>query len=452
MSTLPATQLHELGVCAIAHAVAKGELKPADFVEAFLDRITILEGRVQAWSFLNVENVRAQAAVLTAEASAGKLRGPLHGVPVGIKDEFHVQGMPTGMRKLEAPRPEPEDATSVASLRAAGAIIVGKTHMPIDGTTPPTRNPWNLEHTPGGTSSGSGAAVGARMVPVALGEQSGGSNLRPAAYCGVDGFKPTYGRISRFGCYPLAWSLDHVGIIGLSMVDIALVFSVIAGPDPRDPTTLPDTAPPAHLNLEGLRPPRIGVVRNFFPERAEPVMRESVEKAAVRLKEAGAEVRDVLLPQEFALVWPVHRLIYGSESATLKAHRLVMGSQPSAPGGMSDRSPGSLIPAMYYLQAQRIRHWLYTKLLDLFRDIDALLMPVAPGPAPKGIASTGDPSFLIPWSLVGYPAISINRGLSPERLPLGLQFVGLPKDDYRLLRVGAWCEGVLGRLPAPPLA
>ncbi len=289
------------------------------------------------------------------------------------------------------------------------------------------------------------------MVPIALGEQTGGSNLRPAAYCGVDALKPTFGRISRFGCYPFTWSLDHVGIIGLNMEDIALVLSIISGPDHRDPTTLPDPAPPAQLDLDRLEPPRIGIVRNFFPELTEPVMMEAIEKAAMSLKEAGAEMFDLMLPQEFGLTWPAHKLISSAEMATVTARRPVAVGKPAASDKAFDKKPGPLIPATYYLQAQRIRHWLYDKLLDLFRDLDALLMAVAPGPAPKGLASAGDSTLLSPWSLLGYPAISINGGLSPEGLPLGLQFVGAPMADHRLLEVGAWCEAVLGRLPAPLL-
>lgn len=181
-------------------------------------------------------------------------------------------------------------------------------------------------------------------------------------------------------------------------------------------------------------------------------MQEAIETSAACLREAGAEVKNVLLPAEFALTWPAHRLISGAEGATYYADRLVPGSQPGTTTGTSDRRPASLVPATYYLQAQRIRRWLYTKLLGPFQNVDAFLMAVAPGPAPKGLASTGDASLLAPWSFLGYPAIAINGGLSPEGLPLGLQFVAPPEEDYHLLQVGAWCEGVLGRLPVPPLA
>jgi Asp-tRNA(Asn)/Glu-tRNA(Gln) amidotransferase A subunit family amidase len=182
------------------------------------------------------------------------------------------------------------------------------------------------------------------------------------------------------------------------------------------------------------------------------MMREAVDKAAARLRETGAEVRDALLTEMFGLAWPAHQIIFGVEGATFNAHRPAPANRPDGTAGVGDRRPASLIPATYYLQAQRIRQLLYMKVLSNFRDVDALLMPVAPAPAPKGLSSTGDASLLGPWSLLGYPAITINGGLSAEGLPLGLQFVAAPKQDYRLLQIGAWCEGALGRLPAPPLA
>lgn len=444
MTTTSSLDLTTSTLVDIAAAVVSGTATPTDVAEASLARIAALEDKVQAWCYLDPADVRAQAAVLTDELRAGKLRGPLHGVPFGVKDEFHVQGQPTYMADPVG-RPQPVDATTVAKLRAAGAIIMGKTHMPIDGKLPPTRNPWNLEHTAGGTSSGSGAVVGARMVPAALGEQTAGSNLRPAAFCGVAALKPTYGRLSRFGMYPFAWSHDHAGIIGLTMEDIALVFNALAGPDPLDPTTRTEGPSPATLSIEGMRAPRIGIVRNFFPERTQPVMLEAIETSAATLRSAGATVTDILLPEDFGLVWMAHRLVGGAEGLTLRGRRYNEGALPMIGRDLA----ASLVPATYYLQAQRVRRYLWTKLQALFGEVDALLMAVSPTPAPKGIATTGDASLLVPWSCLGYPAITINGGLSPEGLPLGLQFVAGPMSDYGLLRTGAWCEEVLGRLPAP---
>jgi Asp-tRNA(Asn)/Glu-tRNA(Gln) amidotransferase A subunit family amidase len=286
------------------------------------------------------------------------------------------------------------------------------------------------------------------MVPVALGEQTAGSNLRPAAYCGVEGLKPTFGRISRFGCYPFSYSHDHVGIIGLTMADIALVYAAIGGPDPRDPTSRPDAPPPADLDVATIRAPRIGVVRNFFPERTEPVMQQAIQDSAARMKAAGARVVDVQLPPDFDLIWHVHRLVGGVEGYNFRGRQYA--ESPGTPLTPADLA-SSLVPASYYLQAQRIRRYLWGKTQEMFADLDALLMAVAPGPAPKGFVP-GDPLLLAPWSCLGYPAITVNGGLSPEGLPLGLQLVAAPMADYELMRVGVWCEGALGRLPAPPLA
>ena len=447
MSLSANASLNGLGVKEIAGLVAARELNPVDLVESLLGRIEALDGSVHAWSYLDAGGAREQAKTLAAEAAFGKLRGPLHGVPVGIKDEFHVMGLPTGMRDWDGPLPaEPIDATCVARLRAAGAIIMGKTHMVVNGKIPPTRNPWNLEHTAGGTSSGSGAAVGARMVPFAIGEQTVGSNLRPAAYCGVDAMKPTYGRVSRFGCYPFVWSLDHVGIIGLDMEDIALVLSVIAGPDSRDPSTLALPTPEADLRLRTIAPPRIGMVRNFFPEHTEPVMQDALESSARRFAEAGAEVADVFLPEEFGLTWKL-RPLFDVEMYLFHSDQAAHSSQ--AP--RYTPKPSDLVPATYYIQARRVRAWLIERVSAIISEFDAVLMPVAPGPAPKGIETTGDARFLAPWSLLGLPAITVSAGLSPGGLPLGLQLVAPRLRDYELMRVGAWCERVLGRLTPPPL-
>ena len=444
--------IEELGVSDIADGVAQGRLSPVDIVEAAIERIEALDGKIEAWSFLDVSGAREQARTLAAEAKAGKLRGPLHGVPFGVKDEFHVKGMPTRMRNLDSPPREPEDAACVALLRDAGAIVLGKTYMPVGGRPMPTKNPWNIERTPGATSSGSGAAVGAHMIPMAIGEQTAGSNLRPASFCGVAALKPTYGRISRYGCMPFAWSLDHVGIMAQSMADVALVLSVIAGPDPRDPTSLQVPPPLADLRLGEFSPPRIGVVRNFFLEGAEPAMRDAVELAKGQLAEAGARVEELMLPEEFSLSWQIHRLIGASEGSTIHAvdhaDPEVKESHMSGSGGRG----GSLVPADYYVQARRIRSWLRTKLSEeVFGDFDAVLMPAAPGPAPLLGAGRGNSSDLVCWSVMGFPAINLPCGLSPDGLPLGLQLVAGPVADYELLRVGAWCEGVLGRLPVPPL-
>jgi Asp-tRNA(Asn)/Glu-tRNA(Gln) amidotransferase A subunit family amidase len=446
MTSTKAIDVTQLTIVDIQQMVTTCAASPSDILDCYLSRLEDVEDAVQAWSYLDIEGARSTAAQLSDEAQRGILRGPLHGVPVGVKDEFHVQGMPTYFADPEG-KPQPEDATCVRLLRESGAIIVGKTHMPVGGKLPPTRNPWNLAHTAGGTSSGSGAAVAARMVPLALGEQTAGSNLRPAAYCGLAGIKPTFGRISRFGCYQFSYSHDHAGLIGLTMADLALVLSVVAGPDERDRTALSAPAPDSLVNLPGMRPPRIGVVRNFYPQRTQPVMQAAIDRAATKLREAGADVRDVLLPGDFELIWMVHRIVGSAEAANFHSR---LYAQPGA--GQSTRNRvAEALPATYYLQAQRIRHKFWLEIQESFSDLDAWLVAAAPGEAPKGLSSTGDASLLVPWSCLGYPAVTLNGGLSPEGLPLGLQFVARPLADHDLLRAGAWCESVLGRLPAPAI-
>ncbi len=456
--TLTTTQHHELGVCDIASAVAQTRLSPLDLVKALLERIDRLDDQIQAWSYLDKQRVLDQAAQLAEEAKAGQIRGPLHGVPFGAKEQFAVAGMPQkGDPNLPATPPSPEDATCVARLQAAGAIVLGKLYMVGKSGTPPTRNPWNLNHTPGGSSSGSGASVGARMVPFSLAEQTAGSGLRPGAYCGVQGFKPSFGRISRYGMFALSYSHDHPCINARSMADIARVFSVMAGVDPKDPTSVDHPTPPGDLDLSQQAPPRIGIVGNFFPERTQPVMQASLEQAAAQLQGSGAQIIGIQLPEEFGLAWAGHMLVNGPESHVIYARRVAEAQQsgelqlpPMKMKGLLPHSLAALVPASYYLQAQRIRRWLATQVRALYGQVDALLMATAPGPAPEGIQQSGDWSLLQPWSYLGFPALSLSSGLSPEGLPLGIQLVGAPLQDYPLIQIGGWCESVLGWLPPPP--
>lgn len=449
----PTAELIEMGVRDAAAQIAAGTLSPVEYLDALLAHIERLEPRIQAWQYLDIEGARAEAAVLEAEARAGTLRGPLHGVPVGMKDVFHVKGMPTwaNSKTLAGTGPVDVDSTVAALYREAGAIILGKLHTCefAGSDTPPSRNPWNLEHTPGGSSSGSGAAVGARMVPMAIGTQTGGSNMRPAAYCGVDGIKATYGRIGRYGLYTNSFSNDHPGIIARSVDDLALVFSVLAGPDPKDDTTLADVVgDPGRMEDAG--PARVGLVRQFFLERCEPAMVAATEEAAQRLASAGADVREVALPPEWPLMQAAKALL-APERSVLQAARIAAQAANFGPKNRVGLEAGMLVPATYYLQAQRIRRWMTELMLTLFDDVDVLLMPTAPGPAPRGIHSSGDASLLSPWSFVGYPGISICCGLSPDVLPLGIQLVGPPRSEAMLFRASAWAERVLGRLPAPPI-
>lgn len=433
-----------LGTCdltasEIAAGVAKGTLDPVAVVKDCLARIDALEPKVRAWAFVARESALKEAAVLAAEAKAGKLRGPLHGVPIGIKDVFHAEGMPTlANSKTMDPDARYPDSGLVHALRAAGAIIMGKcetVEFAGMGANPESRNPWNLNHTPGGSSSGSGAAVGARMVPAAIGTQTGGSNLRPAAYCGIAGLKPGYGVFSRLGLLPVSWSLDHPGIIARSAEDCDLIFRAI--------TRVP--APPAPK----FNPLRVGLLRDYFLQKSDADTVAAVTGAVKKLADAGAKTAEVPLPKLFWSFQSIHRLIMSPEMAAYHAPRMdkLRGKMTERHRVMSEAY--SLVPANYYMQALRARRVLKDQLLPLFKDYDVLAMPTAPGPAPEGLSSTGDASLLSPWSLVGFPASTVPCGISSNGLPLGLQFVGAPGTDGTVLAAAKEAEKVLGRLSLP---
>ncbi len=457
------TDLAMLGAAAIADGVVAGELTPSEVVNAFVERIRAYDSSIEAFSYFDRETVAIEAEAMTDEAKEGKFRGPLHGVPFAVKEQFTVEGVATRGDYKDPESPiAGYDATVVARLKAAGALMLGKTYMTGPSGTPPTKNPWNLEYSPGGSSSGSGASVGARMAPFSLSEQTAGSGIRPAAYCGVSALKPTYGRNSRYGMFQMAYSHDHPCIIATSMRDIARIFAVTAGFDPKDPSSVQGHEPGEVEFLT--RPPRIGVVRNFFPELTQPVMNDAIATAASKLALAGADVVDFYLPDVFEQVWPNWSVVGGVEGSVINLKTqerrdarglpppVKMTGTPASRWAVLDRRATVLLPATYYLQAQRIRRWLRDMVNESMLPFDAILMATAPGPAPKDLASSGDWSLLTPWSHLGNPAISIPGGLSPEGMPLGLQLVSPTMTDEKLLAVGAWCEDVLGLLPAPMLA
>src|SRR5881628_1631402 len=282
--------LHELGAVDAARAIREKVLSPVDLVEALLARIDLIDGRVQAWALVDRDGARAAARAMTDEAARGVLRGPLHGVPFGAKDIFYSAGLRTeaGSKVMAGFVPE-YDATSVARLKSAGAILFGKLHTTEFATTDPapTRNPWNLACTPGGSSSGSAAAVAARMVPLALGTQTIGSNVRPASYCGLVGLKPTFGRIGTRGVMALSYTQDHVGLMARSVEDIALLLSLTAGHDSDDPSSARVPVPDYLTALTRRRPPRVGLLREFL-ERATPEVADVTAQAVKRLARAGA--------------------------------------------------------------------------------------------------------------------------------------------------------------------
>jgi aspartyl-tRNA(Asn)/glutamyl-tRNA(Gln) amidotransferase subunit A len=444
---------HELGIVDAARAIRRKELSPLDLVEALLVRIAEVDARVQAWALVDGDGARAAARQAADEVARGALRGPLHGVPFGAKDIFYSAGLRTEAgSKVMAGFVPSYDATSVARLKAAGAILLGKLHTTEFATydPAPTRNPWNLACTPGGSSSGSAAAVASRMAPLALGTQTIGSNVRPASYCGLVGLKPTFGRISTRGVMPLSYTQDHVGLMARSVEDIALGLSVTAGRDPDDPSS---SRAPVPDYLEGItrrRAPRIGLLREVFFERATEEVARITSAAVDRLARAGATVEEAKLPPSFAAVYAAAYLISRSDTASIHAERFAQKADLYRPAIRGAIEMGMLIPGDLYVRSLRIRRQFRREMAPLLDRYDVLLTPTTPAPAPEGMA-TGDPQFQVPWSLSGLPSITVPCGLSASGLPLGIQLVSGMFTEPALLAAAAWCEDVLGHGPAPTL-
>lgn len=435
-----------------AAEIAAGRLSPVELVDAALDRIERVESRVQAWARLRPDDARKDARRLADLRASGTLLGPLHGIPVGVKDIFYTAGLETscGSRIMAGFVPS-YDATAVARLRQAGAIVLGKTHTTEFASFDPSpaRNPWNLEHTPGGSSSGSAAALAARMCHGALGSQTSGSICRPAAFCGIVGLKPTFGRVSRHGVHPLAWTLDHPGPMARTVRDVAVLFDAVAGPDPNDPATAAAPAAPraaaalddARAREAVVRGARIGVPDRYFTDGLDPEGAAAYREALRVLRDLGCRVEDVRLPDLFEAAMDAHELIHHTEAAAVHAD-----TYRARPGDYGDRlraviEAGFHVPAPAYVRAQQIRTLLIEAMRVLMRDADVIATPAAPGPAPAGLGSTGSPVYNRPFSFLGFPSITVPCGFTKGGLPLGLQFGGGPFDEATLLAVAAAYEG-----------
>jgi aspartyl-tRNA(Asn)/glutamyl-tRNA(Gln) amidotransferase subunit A len=444
---------HILSVVELSHQIHSNELSPLDLVDALLHRIKQYESTVQAWVTLDRDSVCQHAKIYSDDAAKGMFQGLLHGIPLGVKDIYYTKDMDTtaGSQILTGFRPG-YDATPVQRLKTSGAIILGKTETTEFATfdPAPTRNPWNLDHTPGGSSSGSAAAVAIRMCPAALGSQTGGSIIRPAAYCGVVGLKPTYGRISRYGVIPVSWSLDHVGTFTRSVEDAALLLEVLAGPDSKDPTSVSYPIPTYRSTLDAPVPPRLGLVQGFFHDRAQAEVQNNIRTTIRSLESHNATIMDTPLPTSFNAVHAAHRVIMISEVATIHKTIFQTRMHEYRPNLRSMIASGLLIDATTYLNAQRIRSHFIKDALSLFDHCDCLVMPSTPSAAPKGLTSTGDPAFNSPWSFCGFPALSLPSGVTKEGLPLGIQLVAQPFCEDILLQAGAWCEQVINFIQCPP--
>ncbi len=428
-----------------AAEIARGALAAEDYVRACLDRIAAMEGEIRAFAHLDRDHALAQARALDERRAQGRPLGPLNGVPVAIKDIIDTADFPTELGSpLAAGRRPWRDATVVARLRAAGAVIIGKTvTTELAYYHPgPTRNPHDPTRTPGGSSSGSAAAVAAQMVPLALGSQTNGSVIRPAAFCGVFAVKPSHGLVSRAGVLALSRKLDHIGAFARSLADLALILDVIAGHDPADPDTQPFAAPDfrAVAREQPPLPPRFAFVRTPVWDKAEPETKAAFEELTAAL---GPAVAPVELPAALAEAWEVHRTIMATEMA----HNLSPIVARGEPSEVMRRllAHGGSVRAVDYLAALAKAPRFAASLAEIFDAYDAILTPAAPGVAPKGLAATGDPAFCTLWTLSGLPALSLPLLAGESGLPLGVQLVGAAGHDARLLRTaGALIETLRG--------
>ena len=443
-------ELHELTVAQTAGMIRRREISPVKLLEALLQRIDKTEPAIKAWKTLDRQG--ALEAAQRAEKEALGDVGPLHGVPVGVKDVIFVAGLPNTNDSLIFEKFIPSyDATCVARLRRAGAIMLGKTRTVQFAFSDPTetRNPWNQTLTPGGSSSGSGAAVAARMVPAALGTQTGGSVLRPAAYCGAVGLKPTYGRISRYGVTPNTWTVDTMGVIVRTVEDAALMLQVMAGKDDRDPSSVGLRVPDyLHAVRRKKKAPRLGLIKELL-DRAQPAVAAHVREIVSRFERAGAQIQEIKLPLSLPEITAIRNTIGDVEMANIHGRLCREKSEGYKPIIKARVEVGQLIPGVYYIQAQRIRRRLRPQMERLFSGVDCLVMPTASNlpPDPK---TTGDSSFQGLWTLFGFPSISLPSGLSNDRLPFATQLVGPHFREDKLLGFAAWCEEVLGPMPSPP--
>ena len=428
------------------------ELSPVELTQSYLERIDALDGGLNCYLTLLSDSALAEARAAEQEITQGGYRGPMHGIPIALKDLFNTRGVKTtGQCLAYKDRVPDDDATVTARLKRAGAILLGKTAMSemAIGDSPslgePARNPWNTDHIPGGSSSGSAAAVAAGLCAGALGSDTGGSVRQPAALCGIVGLLPTHGRVSRYGVMPLSWSMDAAGPLTRTVEDNALMLGVIAGHDAKDPTN--SNAPVLDYRsslVEDIAGIRVGVPRRYFTQQDDgPVTPETlaaVDRALLDLEELGAKLEEVDIPGLEEIDIAIGATVYLSEAFAYYQDDLRSRPQEFGEGVHKYFYAGALFTGADYVQAQRGRSWLKGKMAELLRRVDVLALPTDRGPADTfaqtdPMSFSRQPDLMSIFNSVGAPAISVPCGLSEKGLPLGFQIVGRPFDEATVLRV-----------------
>ena len=437
--------LTSLSATDLAAAIRDGQHTSEEVVEAHLARIVDVDDKIEAWAFLDPDHARAQAKRADMARRAGQPLGPMHGVPVGVKDIIDTKGVPTeNGTPIDAGRRPSKDAAIVTRLKAAGAVILGKTVTTELAYYAPnkTKNPHDPSRTPGGSSSGSAAAVASGMAPVAIGTQTNGSVIRPASFCGVVGYKPTWGFIPRTGILAQCHHLDTIGTFGRSVADAAMLGDVLIGHDEGDTATTPIAHQGLSTAAHSTPPirPLFAFVKTSVWEQADDETKEALAELAGVL---GNAVDQVDLPEAFAQGHALHRkLMTGGFAHNLAGYEERGGDQLSK--HMRDAlSEGRDVRAHDYLAAVDWIAVLNAGLDEIFKRYDAILTPSAAGAAPQGLDSTGNPAFCTLWTLLGTPAVTLPLLQNESGMPIGVQLVGRRGDDSRLLRTAAWLTKTL---------
>jgi aspartyl-tRNA(Asn)/glutamyl-tRNA(Gln) amidotransferase subunit A len=440
------TPLYYLSIHEAQRLIQGRKLSPVELTRSILERVAAVDGKLHAFINLMADRATEEARQAEAEILGGNWRGPLHGIPIAVKDQLDVEGAPARIRQFTK---GVGDATAVRKLREAGAIMLGKLHMSSlpDADLPLPRNPWNTEHITGGSSTGSGAAVSAGLCLGSLGEDTAGSIRNPSAFCGIAGLKATYGRVSRYGLAPLSWSLDHCGPMARVVEDTAHMLQAIAGHDPKDPTS--SAAPVADYGSalrEDVKGMAVGVPRDYISEcapRTDAIVLKLVDKAIDDLKSLGARVQEVKVPI-LHLATIANAVIYYNEFWAAHKSDAAWVLKNGAAQRRARIYLGILTNSADYIQAQRVRSRVRAEFAEVFKRVDCLALPCQAGPAPlvKDVGPIDTlfkhvvPEYHGPFNLAGLPTLSVPCGFSENNLPIALQLVGKPFDEATILRAG----------------
>ena len=438
--------LYYLSIHEAQQLIKQRKLSPVELTEAVLDRIAAVDGKLHAYINLMADGAMGEARDAEAEIARGNWRGPMHGIPVAVKDQLDVAGAPARIRQHTQ---GVGDATAVRKLREAGAVMMGKLHMSSlpDADLPLPRNPWNTDRITGGSSTGSGAAVAGGLCLGSLGEDTAGSIRNPSAFCGLAGLKGTYGRVSRHGLAPLSWSLDHCGPMARMVEDLMHMLNAIAGHDPKDPTS--SAAPLTDYSTalrEDVKDLVIGVPQDYIDEcapRTDPIVLKLVAQATDALKALGARIENVKIPT-LHLATIANAVIYYNEFWAAHKSDAAAVLRTGAPQRRARIYLGLLTGSADYIQAQRIRSRCRAELAEVFDRVHCLALPNQAGPAPlvKDVGPIDTlfkhvvPEYHGPFNLTGLPTLSVPCGFSPDNLPIALQLVGKPFDEVTVLRAG----------------